>query len=902
MMKQGENVTEEQEQILTFHEEGEIARTTVEEPQNEFRRLKDLDDVLANDVVGFLKRPIHYQDFEWLATNPDAVELVKEISLPGDWLNNTMIYEKLSGFKYFKCNFKIRVQVNAQPFNAGYLLMTYIPLHRQNTLTPTNVTSFSGLTGYRRVMLDLSEDTSAELTVPYNNVISHFDLIEAMGYLGVVKLYVYSPLTGSDNVDGTVWVTAEDVEVVLPTGLPAQKFTPSPDFYHRGPAHSGQVPTKKDSKMQTNPPKRKGPVSTIANGVGQVAGVLKDVPVIGSIASTVEWGSEIVSGIASFFGFSKPTDTSLPCKETLVVAPNFANYDGDSKAKSLAFFSQNETEIPVEVFGTEQDEMSFSHILAQPVYLTRFKMRQTDKQGTVIWRWPVDPMSCQKILPNDPTKAPYIESAYICQNTYLSYLSNFFKYWRGTIKYHIRIVKTAFHSGRIRVYVVPGATVDTAIDSIDFNKVHSVVYDIRDTTVFDVEVPYKWNAPWKPVDGVFRSELTPPSNLTPNRPTAMVYIQVVNALRNPSTAADMIDFVVETSAGDDFQFAVPMVNYGIEIAPTEESLKADYPAMPTSGPAHSGSQILDNAGGDQIVANKIAVGEVITGWRTLLKRYSRFLQAQQEGQKFITTPYDSIANQNKTKTDFDHFSACELLYRFRGGSLRIASELPDNAPLVVTHEVLPHDSLRAQPDTLGAIVQSRVLEPVQEIAVPFYQETIAVPTALGKPTFARTVDQVNYQAVPNNEGTKVRSTNTATWWRAIGEDFSFGYLVGAPKTIITYEGRNCAQTWRTLLSESIQQSFFPEEDPTEERWFAAYNKLDEQYTTICTPLASPFPELQQILEKYWNDEQKQQYLRQSSPGNARAWLQSVATLCYNDALPFLTTVCIQPGLKNKNKN
>lgn len=507
-------------------------------------------------------------------------------------------------------------------------------------------------------------------------------------------------------------------------------------------------------------------------------------------------------------------------------------------------------------------------------------------------------MSCQKILPNDPAKAPYIQNAYICQNTYLSYLSNFFKYWRGTIRYHIRIVKTAFHSGRIRVYVVPGATVDTAVDSIDFNKVHSVVYDIRDTTVFDIEVPYKWNAPWKPVDGTFRSELSAPANLTPNRPTAMVYIQVVNALRNPSTAADMIDFVVETSADKDFQFAVPMVNYGVQIAPTEESLKNDYPVMTTSGPAHAGAQILDNAGGDQITANKIAVGEVITGWRTLLKRYSRFLQAQKDGNKFVTTPYDSIANQNKTKTDFDHFSACELLYRFRGGSLRIAAELPNDAPLVVTHEVLPHDSLRAQPDTLGAIVQSRVLEPVQEIAVPFYQETIALPTALGKPAFWRTTDQVNYQSVPNNEGTKVRSTNQATWWRSIGEDFSFGYLVGAPKTIITYEGRNCDTSWRKLLNDTIATDFYPLAAPTSDVFNQALLKITQQYATI-SKLAAPFPELQVILNRYWDDEARERYLNQEKPEDAQAWLRACGNFCYNEALPFLTIVCIQPG-NNKN--
>lgn len=865
MMKQGENVTEIQEEILVFHEEGEVPCEEIENTIDEQSKLKDLEDVLPNDVIGFLKRPIHHADFEWLATNPDAVELIKEISLPGDWINKDMIYEKLSGFRYFKCNFKIRVQVNAQPFNAGYLLMTYIPLHQQNTVTPSNVTTFSGLTGYRRVMLDLSEDTSAELVVPFNNILSHVDLINDNGYFGVVKLYVYSPLTGSDNVDGTVWITADDVKVSLPTGLPIQKYTPVPDFYHHGVAQSGKPDTKKDSKLQTNPPK-KGKISRLAEGVGTVANVLKDVPVIGSVASTVEWAADAVGGIAGFFGFSKPIDSKPAQKETLVVANNFANYDGDSKAKSLAFYSQNETEIPVEAFGTEQDEMSFSHILAQPVYLTRFKMAQTNKQGTVIWKWPVDPLACQKSLAIDPKKTPYIPGRYICQNTYLSYLSQFFKYYRGSIRYHIRIVKTAFHSGRIRVFVVPGATPKTDLTSIDFNKVHSVVYDIRDTTTFDIEVPYKWNTPWKAIDKPFYYQTTAPNNYTPNDPTAMIYIQVVNALRNPATTADKIDFVVETSAADDFQFAVPMVNEGVRLVPSEESLRADFPAegsFLSSGVAQSGVQILDNAGGDQMVANKIAIGEVITGWRTLLKRYSRFLVPVKNGDRWYLEPYDSVGNRMKTNIMFDHFSACDLLYRFRGGSLRVAAKTNDKFGdrQVITHEVIPHDSYQAQPDTLGAIVQSTGLEPVVEITVPFYQETIAIPTSLGNPTRFAATDHNNYLGVPYNLGTEIRSTAEMEWWRSIGEDFAFGYLVGPPKTLMNFESKECNIKWRDVLAELVSPRIydFAVGPANTDKW-KAYGAIIIQQIEVAFN-GDPDAEMQRVFNNILSESNLKEYLK-----------------------------------------
>jgi len=716
--------------------------------------------------------------------------------------------------------------------------------------------------------------------------------LNGFGYLGVVKLYVYSPLTGLDNVDGTVWITASNVEVSLPTGLP---------IVTSGPAQAGSLPTpktQKDKNLKANPPKQRGPISTVAEGVGQVASVLKDVPVIGGIASAVEWGSSVVSSVASFFGFSKPIDHRLPSKDVLVVGNNLANYDGDSKAKSLAFCSCNETEIPVNVFGTEQDEMSFSHILAQPVYLNRFKMQKVDKQSSIIWKWPVDPMSCQKIIPNDSTKAPYIPDSYICQNTFLSYLSNFFKFYRGTIHYHLRIIKTAFHSGRIRVFVVPGAIPSTDVTSIDFNKVHSVVYDLRDTTKFDIVVPYKWNTPWKALDTRFTQDA---GILTPNRPTAMIYIQVVNALRNPSTAADHIEFIVETSAGEDFQFALPMTNSGTRLIPSEEALKTDYPAQPTfstRGPAQSGindsvETLPENAGGEQIVANKIAIGEIITGWRTLLKRYHRWLRSTETPVGWILQPYATTAQENSVKDDFDLFSACELLYRYRAGSLRVASETVEGSKdnIMVKHELAPHNSQYVQKDTTAAIIQSEVLEPLMEISIPFYQETPALPTSLGVPKEAHTEDlKTGYTAMPYNEGTMMRSNKRMNFWRATGEDFAFGHLVGPPKTIIQYTGTRCADDWKGILAPINTRDFYAEVAPSEDVWTMTRVNIKKLISDAAK--LRPTTEMLAVVDQIFDNDHFQKYMASPSPTEAQDALFAFGSAVYSPLLDIFNSVCI----------
>jgi hypothetical protein len=805
----------ERQEIVVFHEDGEVNRVDDNVTQTTpFVRIKDLDDSLNNDVIGFLERPVIADHFIWSSSEPDAV-LLGSNRLPHDWLKYSMFTEKLAGFRYFKADFKVRIQVNAQPFNAGMLMLVFIPLEETMTTTPSSMADFSGLTGYRHVVLDLAQDTACELTIPYSALVSHIDLMKAYGAIGRAKLYVYSPLTGSADVDGTIWITATNVEVALPTGLAISPPLPVSQGY----AHAGGVSVKmkgraapvpaKDTKMTTKPPKKpKGAISSVADTVGSIAGALKDVPVIGGIADTVEWVSGAVSSVASFFGFSKPADTSVPTKQTLVVANNFANYDGDSKTKSLAFSWANETQIPTDVFQETDDEMCFSHILARPTYLTRFKMRDDSPQNTIIWKWPVDPRACLKVIHNDSTKTPYIKDAYLCANTYLSYLSNFFKFYRGTINYHFRVVKTVYHSGRIRVFVVPGATVDTDVSAIDFNKVHSSVFDLRETNQFDISVPYKWNAPWKALDGEFVSLVSGIANHTQNVPTAMIYVEVLNALKQPTTAANSIDFVVETSAGEDFQFACPAVSKAVSLVTSEEQLRADYPKIPTvfSGEAHSADTILDSVGGDDIIANKIAIGEVITGWRALLKRYSKWLVQVPVDDYFILRPYDS-ALLGSTKTPFDFYAAAEILYRFVSGGLRVGMKAKSvsGKGVVVTHEVEPYGSADVRADTSGAVLQAELLEPVVELGVPFYQPTPGILTNLGSPKESYASEEgTNYLEMPYNSGTIVRSSAESEVWRSTAEDFSFGYLVGPPQTLIGVKASavKCTDNWKRQLDNA----------------------------------------------------------------------------------------------------
>jgi len=68
-----------------------------------------------------------------------------------------------------------------------------------------------------------------------------------------------------------------------------------------------------------------------------------------------------------------------------------------------------------------------------------------------------------------------------------------FAYWRGDIVFRVDIVCSAFHRGKLAVYVEPNAAQYTIITpSISFNKQYIKVVDIQEVQTFDVIV--KWQA------------------------------------------------------------------------------------------------------------------------------------------------------------------------------------------------------------------------------------------------------------------------------------------------------------------------------------------------------------------------------------------------------------------------
>lgn len=763
----------ETKEVMTFEHDGDV-----EDPDRPMNApmvpavSAPAEDRLVNELKDFLRRPIHIKDFVWALTMVPGAPVTSPLKLPYDWLSVNMIKEKLAGFRYMRCTLVIEVQINAQPMNQGAIMPFFNPVEEQLAFNPSSTGHFGGRMGYPHVLHRLGESTASRLRIPFFPLVSHFDLVKGFGTMGTVTFPVYSVLEGSDDCDGSVFIWAEDVDVSMPTGLPNLLSTRA----LTGVAQAGAMAERK----------RPGTVETAAKTAGKVAGFLGAVPGIGGVASVASTVLNGVGALASAFGWSKPIDPEYTQEVGLMFGRNMQNHNGDAKPKVMALDVQNTCNIPTAVFNTDDDEMAFTSFFRQPIHTDRFKYDGAQAQGSLIHKWPADPSACVK-------KSQTVEDQFVVfrQENNLSYLSSCARLWRGGIRFTYKFFKTDFHSGRLRFTYVPGATLDTDFATVDINKCYSQVHDLRATKDVEFVVPYNFLQPWKPTDDLESSTRTNAEwmQLCYEKPQGMVYVSVVNALRNPTTVAPRVDVCLWISADDDFQYAIPYASSKLRIL----SKASTVPPFPFSGKAQSSDMFETQKVREEV--NASSVGEVYTGFRQWLKRYhllggdETWLSRERVfivDRASTPAPYTLADDLVKVCGPFRRAAA---LYRFQCGSIRILN--PESIPTAYTATSFPGQPIIGETDidTGLATAVTTSFEKLMEFEVPFYQPFVALLTDVGYPSFGNDDDAGSpFTRLPYNTGTRLRMTPgpapTAPLYRAIGETFSYGFRLGVPVTAV----------------------------------------------------------------------------------------------------------------------
>ena len=563
----------------TFVDDG----TMVTNDTSHFVRINDMyfknsDNMVSEQsIIDFLKKPIVLTNGSFSTT--DTFTFLNFYDLPYAALTSTqglLWMQKLAGYFGIRMTMRARIVVNANKFQQGRYCMGWVPFCGGTYNAVKNLNHFNmhvntlvQRTTIQHVELDLNNDTSAELVIPFSSVRNFYPINEALGatrqtVLGYLSVYPYSPLScvsGSTTASYTIYISFEDVELIGAAS-----------------AQSG-LPDKELSN------KFNGPLSSPLSAVSRGFKEFESIPLLSSYATSVSWIADRLARTAKIFGFSKPTQGDSMIKTIPLSGPNHSTVDGDSDARSVGLLSKPGVTQVVGLSGNDFDEMDFSFIAR------KFAWFNTTN-------WPTS-ATTGNLVSFDVTPANYLVSGSYAHFTPLMFVSKFFVSWRGSIKYRFKFVKTQFHSGRLSFTFYP--TQGTISYTGGPQYVHRWIVDIRDTSEIEIVVPYIADTQYK---DVFQK-------------TGVLSVDIVDPLVAPGTVQTSISILVETAGGDDYEVAIPSAyNYSPSIVSPQSGVPKAYNIM-------TGTIGSSQVNADPNIASSVAIGEKVSNFRAFLKRFSR---------------------------------------------------------------------------------------------------------------------------------------------------------------------------------------------------------------------------------------------------------------------------------------
>lgn len=737
----------------------------------------------------FMAKPVVAYSGVW--SNQTAGSVLSDVAIPNDVLTQLVYQYKTQGFLGFRAKAVLKVQVNGNKFQAGRLLVVFIP---QGNVTDTypgmRIRSLIAATQLPRVELDLSTDTEVTMEVPYISPTPYYNLDDNTGPHGRVYIMVYSPLAtglGSTSVGVTLWVHFEDVELVAPAAF-AQMADVRPSRRKKNPTELEQAANSR------------GPISGGLRLLSQAASSFAAVPLLSSVAGKASWALECISGAVSAFGYSKPTSEAVSTKIQTTFQFHTQNFNGEDYFPVMGMDGTNKMSVLPGFAGTDVDEMSLSHLLQIPAYFDNFSWALTDAANTNLYSTTIHPNA---FITNAIVN---LWSTRDCPP--VSYFTSFFEFWRGSFVITLKVIKTTFHSGRLLIVYNPSSSLPSVTDSAYCFR---EIIDIRDTSEFRFVIPYVATTQYRPSNTMSGLEVTDG--------IGVFGVYVLNELVGPDTVSSAVDILLEVAAGPDYEVMfprphgmAPIITSGwqaqmADVAPSKISAQSE-----SSRPDRN--QEVVAVGSSSIVPPAIepalyCVGERVNSILQLMKRYTIWVNlAATTTTRFaidfrpFTSGYCYTANPVALITDptGDYYSMFAPCFAYGRGSVRIAVVLP---PAV--HQTKDQGYVAIYPSTGTATIQDSSAQltkvgcavnfqpAVGDIlpsgcTIPPYQQ---LHTRLLRPTTSLTVEPVDIYStrVRAQIGTTDNSAaGKGLLFRAAGDDLTFGYFLGTPlvTTSISY--------------------------------------------------------------------------------------------------------------------
>lgn len=548
------------------------------------------------DIKDYFERPRMFSSFD-LPTNRNSNVRTLVTDPAAFWPASA--YARLNGCFGYRCDIKFTMTVAATPFQQGVAVASWQYATQEADGVSVARYRFPPLvTNLPHVRLDVSESTMAELYVPYNSPWDWFQyangtdrggdqvtfpygmfvvqsLLPYVSLAGVtapnIKLYVSLhnlTLYGAVPVVGATVIPQSGDDVVVNEPPPRPPSPPrNPIVFDLGvETQAGDVNLDDEAGVARPKQKQDRRLSKTLRFAGHAApfvgagvAIAAENPAI--IPQAVAAGYMLTSAadVAEEYGYSKPVD-ERPIDR--VFRSDYAHDDHiDQLANDFVVspFQSNRLVYDQTVSDTPVDEMALSYVLGRYCQAFQGSFSTSDGPGTYLYATNICPTSfwfkTNTGRPGGNTALPAsstLTTNAICP-TALCYISQMFRYWRGSIKFRFTFAKTKFHAGRLLVSYVP-ATFDVAnSNAVISNPVpaiesitgliqpaqHTAIFDLKDSNTFEFEVPYVSARPWLSTYGT----------------SGGITMVVLDRLITTGAAASAMDYLVEVAAGPDYSLA-----------------------------------------------------------------------------------------------------------------------------------------------------------------------------------------------------------------------------------------------------------------------------------------------------------------------------------------------------------
>uniref|UniRef100_A0AB38ZKC6 Genome polyprotein n=1 Tax=Suncus murinus associated picornavirus 2 TaxID=3139569 RepID=A0AB38ZKC6_9VIRU len=472
-----------EQQITEFVDESAVVSTDVKT-----HSMPTKNPYKHQDIESILNRPYPVARIEWKKTSAYGTNILR-LAFPDALFNLPQIWTKLRNFEFMRAGIKLSIRVNATAYHYGKLLGVWRPLALGKT-TPTSTVNedygpydnLTTLSSYPHILVSPNNIDTNEMNIDFMLPLEWMDL-KAFAYAPESEYYSYRLMMNLGVFE--LWIL-NPLNAMGDAQDPSAHITVYASFTNLELAgYTTQVFNFLNISLGSY------------NGIVPVPDKFIGIDVIGKSLP------EAQSGVSKFGKYPMQYASSGLVHQ---------NAQQDLKLSNHA----------------DKSLIQYNKV---PSYLMKKDISKTVKAGSNIVSIPVSPWVTGKCSGKSyalPTR--------------LHYTTDFFRYWRGTLKYTFNVVCSRFHSMRLRVYWTPSAVISATEGMVETSTVSKVI-DVEGETNFEFDVPWLQSMPFLRTTG----------GLSHN---GWIHVDVVNPIVYPTPQMPDIQLNVWISSMDDLQLSL----------------------------------------------------------------------------------------------------------------------------------------------------------------------------------------------------------------------------------------------------------------------------------------------------------------------------------------------------------